>query len=259
MLTLTDFLDFAIDATWQAGQLTLSHFQTDLRVDWKSDHSPVTIADKNAETLLRMLIETKYPQHAIVGEEFGNTDSRDAKYRWIIDPIDGTRSFIRGVPLYAVLLGLEIDGEMVVGVAHFPALDEMVWAGKNLGCRWNGRPAQVSQISQLSEALLCYTDSTSFAKHNRGAVWQVLAEKSHTLRGLPDAYGHILVATGRAEAMFDPIMNVWDCAALQPILQEAGGTFTNWQGQPTIYGEEAISTNGHLLPVLTQLIAEHPG
>lgn len=252
--TLSHFLDFAIDAAWQAGQLTLAYFQTNLQVDWKADNTPVTLADQGAEELLRRLIEAQYPDHAIIGEEFGESD-RDSTHRWIIDPIDGTRSFIRGVPLYAVLIGLEIEGEMVLGVAHYPALNEMVSAATGQGCRWNGRPARVSTTARLDQALICYTDSTAFAQYGRAQAWADLQAASHTQRGWSDAYGYALVATGRAEAMFDPIMNAWDCAPFLPILREAGGTFTDWAGRPTIYGNNAFGTNGHLFNEVMQRIS----
>jgi histidinol-phosphatase len=239
------FLDFAMDAAWQAGQRTLAHFQTGVAVEQKADSSPVTIADRSAEELLRRLIESRFPDHAIVGEEFGETD-RDSTYRWIVDPIDGTQSFIRGVPLYGVLIGLEIGGEMVVGVAHFPGLLEMVAAARGEGCRWNGRPAHVSNVSRLDQALVVYSACADFAPYGRAEAWARLQRATHIQRGWGDCYGHCLVATGRAEVMLDPIMNTWDCAALLPILQEAGGTFTDWDGNATIYNRNAFSTNGVL-------------
>ncbi len=249
------FLDFATEAAWQAGQLTLAHFQTGVAVELKSDESPVTIADRGAEELLRRLIEKRFPDHAIVGEEFGETE-RDSTYRWIIDPIDGTRSFIRGVPLYGVLIGLEIGGEMAVGVIHFPGLGETIAAARGEGCRWNGRPARVSSIARLDQALVAYTDASGFAAHGRAGAWARLQEASHTQRGWGDCYGHCLVATGRAEVMLDPIVSLWDCAALLPILEEAGGTFTDWNGAATIYGNHAVSTNGHLFDQVMNLIKE---
>lgn len=245
---LRPYLEFATDAAWQAGRLTLQYFQTTtFNTEWKGDNSPVTIADQQAEALLRRLIAEKFPDHAIVGEEYGAEVNKDAPFRWILDPIDGTRSFIRGVPLYAVLVGLEIEGQMAVGVANFPALNELVAAATGLGCTWNGRPSHVSTVPRLADALVAYTDYAGFNAYAKGEQWQKIMQASHTQRGWSDAYGHCLVATGRADAMFDPIMSVWDCAALVPILQEAGGTFTDWQGKPTAYGNEAISTNGHLL------------
>ena len=250
---LQPYLDFAIEAAWQAGRLTLQYFQSTFDVDLKYDESPVTIADRGAEELLRRLIMARFPDHAIVGEEFGADHNAGAPFRWILDPIDGTRSFIRGVPLYATLVGLEIEGEMAVGVANFPALNELVSAATGLGATWNGRPCHVTDTSDLSRAVVCYTDGQGFAKHGKGEPWSKIVAAVQTTRGWGDAYGHCLVATGRADAMFDPIMSVWDCAALVPILQEAGGTFTDWKGTPTAYGQEAISSNGVLLEQITAL------
>jgi histidinol-phosphatase len=247
------FLDFAVDAAWQAGQLTLAHFQTGVAVEQKADASPVTVADRGAEELLRRLIESRFPGHAIVGEEFGEAD-RDSTYRWIVDPIDGTRAFIQGVPLYGVLIGLEIAGEMVIGVSHFPGLGEMVAAARGEGCRWNGRPARVSDVNCLDQALLVYTECASFATYGRADAWARLQAATHTQRGWGDCYGHCLVATGRAEVMLDPIMNAWDCAALLPILQEAGGTFTNWDGEATIYSGNALGTNGILFDEVMEIV-----
>jgi len=247
------FYDCAIDTAWQAGQLTLAHFQAGVIVEQKADDTPVTIADREAEILLRRLIEARFPGHAIVGEEFGGTD-RDSKYRWIIDPIDGTRSFIQGVPLYGVLIGLEIAGEMVVGVAYFPALGEMIAAARGEGCRWNGRSTRVSGVPSLDQAFVTYGDCAYFERYGRAGAWARLQEATRTQRGWGDCYGHCLVATGRAEVMLDPIMNAWDCAALLPILQEAGGTFTDWDGNSTIYSGNAISTNGLLFDQVMEIV-----
>jgi len=250
------FLDFAIDAAWQAGQLTLAHFQTGVAFERKADMSPVTVADKGAEQLLRRLIESRFPDHAIVGEEFGET-SRDSAYCWIIDPIDGTFAFIHGVPLYGVLIGLEIEGETVVGVAYFPGMGEMLAAARGEGCRWNGRPAHVSNESRLDQALLVYTDAAQFAKQGRADAWARLQAATRNQRGWSDCYGYALVATGRAEIMLDPIMNPWDCAALLPIAQEAGGTFTDWDGKASIYSGNAISTNGALFEQVMKIVQLH--
>jgi myo-inositol-1(or 4)-monophosphatase len=249
------YLDFAVDAAWQAGRVTLQYFQAAFETEWKHDASPVTMADRSAEELLRRLIESTYPGHAIVGEEFGESHHDNATFRWILDPVDGTRSFIRGVPLYAVLVGLEVEGELVVGVANFPALNEIVAAARGEGCRWNGRACRVSQVARLSEALVCYTDGTGFGRGGRAEAWARVSAACHTQRGWSDAYGHVLVATGRAEAMLDPIMSPWDCGALLPILQEAGGTFSDWDGQVTAYGGHAISSNGLVHEEILRLIS----
>ncbi len=255
--SVREFLDFAMDAAWQAGRFAMAYFQTGVAVDWKEDASPVTLADRGTEKLLRELIERRFPRHAVLGEEMGQPD-KDSDHLWIVDPIDGTQSFISGVPLWGVLVGLEISGEMVVGVANFPALSEMVAAGRGLGCRWNGRPARVSKVSRLEDALLTYTSATDMDKWGKGEAFARLEQSTRLQRGWSDCYGYALVATGRAEIMVDPIMNVWDCAALLPIVEEAGGTFTDWKGEPTVRGDEAVSTNGALFEAVMEQIKGCP-
>jgi myo-inositol-1(or 4)-monophosphatase len=254
MNPLQEFLDFAVDAATQAGRIALGHYRTGVDVEWKADRSPVTVADRVVEELLRKRIEHRYPDHGIVGEEGGEV-RRDATRRWIIDPIDGTQSFIRGVPLWGVLIGLEVGGEMIVGVVSMPAVNETVSAAKGLGCRLNGHPVHVSGVERLDEALVVYTDSHELARR-RPAAWATLQARSRLQRGWGDCYGHLLVATGRADVMLDPVMSPWDCAPLLPILGEAGGTFTDWEGQATIYGGHAISTNGRLFDEVMKTITE---
>jgi histidinol-phosphatase len=244
MSSLQEFLDFAIDAAWQAGRLTLAHYQTGVRIERKPDRSAVTIADREAEKLLRRLIEARYPDHAIVGEEFGGGDS-SAEYQWILDPIDGTNSFVRGVPFYGVLVALTIGGEPSVGAVYFPALDEMIAAARGLGCRWNGRPAAVSGVTSLADACVAFTEARALTRR-LGEDWGGLLRDTALDRGWGDCYGHCLVATGRAEIALDPAMNPWDCAALVPIVLEAGGRFSDWKGELTLYGGDAVSTNGAL-------------
>jgi histidinol-phosphatase len=246
------FLDFAIEAAWQAGRLALGHFQTGIAAERKADLSPVTAADRGAEELLRKLIADRFPDHAVLGEELGTAD-RDSAYRWILDPIDGTRSFVRGVPLWGVLVGLEISGEMVVGVANFPALGELVAAASGEGCRSNGRPARVSPVSRLEEALVVFSDPRAVAERLPHA-WPRFLGMTELQRGWSDCYAHCLVATGRAEIALDPIMSAWDCAALLPILREAGGTFSDFTGRATIEGGNALSTNGRLLETALEIL-----
>jgi myo-inositol-1(or 4)-monophosphatase len=244
VIALREFLDFAVDAAWQAGRQTLAHYQTGVTVQRKVDRSVVTVADRQAEQLLRERIATRFPEHAIVGEEFGESD-RQSSHRWVIDPIDGTNTFVRGVPFYGVLVALEIEGTPAVGVTYFPALDEMIAAAQGLGCYWNGRRAHVSTVTTLAEACVTYTDSHGL-RARLGSRWDEVQQATALQRGWGDCYGHCLVATGRADIMLDPRMNPWDCAALIPILQEAGGRFTDWTGSVTIDGGDAVSTNGAL-------------
>ena len=257
--TLQTYLEFARSAAREAGDLTLRYFQTDeASPEFKDDDSPVTIADKQAEQLIRDRIAGAYPDHAVVGEEYGETD-RGASHRWIVDPIDGTKSFVHGVPLYGVLLALEIDGSLEVGVAHFPALDEMLSAATGLGCWWNGKETRVSRLDQLDRAVCCHIDTASFAKASpeKGEGWKRLQQAVYYNAGWCDAYGYLLVATGRAEIALDPVMNIWDCAPFPPIFREAGGYFGDWQGnEGRVDAGEALGTTRELLPsVLEKLKA----
>ncbi len=253
-MNLEEYYSFAVETAYLAGRLTLGYFQSGVRPDWKADDSPVTVADREAEQLIRRRIEKQYPQHAILGEEFGTTTDQAAPFRWIIDPIDGTKSFMRGVPLYGVLLGLEIEGKVEVGAAYFPALDEMVAAATGLGCWWNGRRAHVSSVAALDRAVVSFTDALNFEKYDRLAAWQRVLRASYYRVGWSDCYGYALVATGRAEVMLDPIMAVWDCGPFPPILSEAGGYFGDWRGNSTIYASEGLATTQALLPEVLKLI-----
>ena len=254
--SLRTYLDFAVETAYLAGRLTLAHFQTGVQPEMKADDTPVTIADRQAEALIRSRIEKKYPRQTIVGEEYGLKEAGEGHHRWFIDPIDGTKSFVRGVPLYAVLLGLEIEGQVEVGVAYFPALDEMVAAASGEGCWWNGRRARVSEVTALEQGVVAFTDVANFERYGRAAAWARIQNATYYRAGWGDAYGHALVATGRAELMLDAIMSPWDCAPFPPILREAGGYFGDWQGKRTIYGSEAMSTTLALLPEALALIQE---
>jgi histidinol-phosphatase len=254
--SLQPYLNFAIETAVEAGKFTLGYYQTDLQVDTKSDGTPVTLADRKAEEFIRRQIEKKFPGHAVVGEEYGAEGAQNASHRWFIDPIDGTRSFMRGVPLYAVLIGLEIEGNAEVGVAYYPALNELLAAGTGLGCWWNGRPAHVSQTASLDRAVVAFTDVINFERFNRQKAWERVMAASHYRAGWGDAFGYLLVATGRADIMLEAIDNVWDIAAYPPIFREAGGYFGDWSGVSTIHHSEGLATNPLLLPQLLDLLKE---
>ncbi|MCP4362615.1 MAG: inositol monophosphatase family protein [Chloroflexi bacterium] len=238
-----ELLDFALNAVWQAGRITLGYYQTGIEVEQKADNTPLTIADQLAEQKLRELITTRYPDHGIVGEEYGRTES-NARYTWTLDPIDGTKSFVSGVPLYANLLALLDGDEAILGIINLPALNEIVYAVKGEGCYWNGRRCHVSNVDKLQDAVLLTSGLNYFGR--KQAAWDALLQNSYIQRTWGDAYGYALVATGRAEIMVDPAMYLWDAAPVQVIIEEAGGTLTDWQGRPTIHHQETIATNGHL-------------
>lgn len=242
---IRSFLEAAVEFGRAAGEVTRSYFGGVLAADSKTDGTPVTEADRNAEKLIREKIQERFPEHGILGEEFEETRP-DAEVRWILDPIDGTRSFMRGVPLYGVLIGIEVEDEPVVGVAHFPVLDEMVAAGRGLGCTLNGEPCSVSDVDRLPASLVLTTDVERIRAQAIGDGWRRLAREAAFSRTWGDCYGHILVATGRAEIMVDPILSPWDAGPLLTILEEAGGRFTDLTGQATIHGGSGVSTNGHL-------------
>ncbi|MGE0610165.1 MAG: histidinol-phosphatase [Pirellulales bacterium] len=252
-------LELARAIALEAGQVTLRYFgQGNFDVEWKRDASPVTVADREAEQHLRARIAAAFPADGILGEEFGEQPGTSG-YRWILDPIDGTQSFIHGVPLYGTLIGVEREGRSQVGVISVPALGEMAWAGVGGGAWYSQRgqdprPAKVSSCGQMGDGLFVTSDFAGWTKTNRQAALSRMGRLARRGRTWGDCYGYMLVAVGRAEAMIDPIMNVWDAAAIQPILEEAGGTFTDWQGQPTIHSGEGVATNGLVLKeVLSEL------
>jgi histidinol-phosphatase len=255
---LGEYLGFAVETAFLAGRLTLGHFQTGIVPDFKEDDTPVTLADRKAEELIRSRIEKRYPEHSIIGEEWGRTENQTGNHRWFIDPIDGTKSFIRGIPLFAVLIGLEIEGRIEVGVAYFPALDEMIHASAGEGCYWNGRPCGVMLTKELNRSYFSFTDASSFDKTGRSKQWQRIKEATYHSAGGSDAYGHALVATGRIEIMLDPVASAWDCGPFPVILREAGGYFGDWSGNETIDGGEALSTTRTLLPEILRILRSEP-
>jgi histidinol phosphatase-like enzyme (inositol monophosphatase family) len=250
---LDSLLEFATDAAREAGTNALRYFQKQVEVEQKADASPVTIADREGELLLRARIEEKFPGHGILGEEFGVLRPQ-AEWRWVLDPIDGTRTFVRGVPLWGVLVGLQQSGEPVLGVVHFPALGETLCARRGGGTWCNGVRAHVSSVAKLEDATLLLTDLQAIADAGKQAGCERLRSRAGFERTWGDCYGHALVATGRAEIMLDPVMNEWDCCALMPVVEEAGGHFTDWKGVRTVRGGSAVSTNSLLHPEVIKLL-----
>lgn len=251
---IEDLLGFATQVAVRAGDVTLEYFGGIVAHDAKGDGSPVTIADQKAEQLIRQAVEESYPEHSILGEEYGESNE-GARVRWILDPIDATRSFMRGVPLYGVLIGIEIDGESVVGVSHFPPLRETVAAGRGLGCTLNGEPCRVSTTDSLSESVVCTTDVERLLSRPIGAGWRKLQQRAAFSRTWGDCYGHALVATGRIEAQVDPIMAPWDAGPFLTIMTEAGGRFTTLAGEETVHGGSGVSTNGLVHKDVLEILA----
>lgn len=254
-----DELQVAVEAAEHAGGVTLEWFQAGLDVERKADGSPVTVADREAERILRERLRDRFPADGVLGEEAGE-EIGSSDRRWILDPIDGTRSFIHGVPLYGVMVGLEVGGEVVVGVLHFPALGETVAAARGLGCSWNGEPCRVSAEGELGTALVVTSGDGGSADPGSGLGARVaglrrLADRAGTFRTWGDCYGYALVASGRAEAMLDPVVNIWDAAAVRPIIEEAGGVFTDWAGRPSHTSGHVIATNRTLAEDVREIVA----
>ncbi len=249
---LRELLDVATEAALVGGRRTLAWFGERLEPERKADGSPVTAADRDAERVMRQIVERAFPDHAILGEEHGERAGA-APYRWLLDPIDGTKTFVQGVPLYGTLVGVEREGEPVVGVVSMPALGEVVAAAQGLGCTWNGRTCRVSGVDRLDEALVVVTDPREAAARPGG--WAALSDEAGLVRTWADCYGYVLVATGRAEVAVDARMNAWDCAAVLPIVEEAGGRFTDWTGRRTIHGGDAVATNAALDGAARRLLA----
>jgi histidinol phosphatase-like enzyme (inositol monophosphatase family) len=255
---LQGLLDFGVSIAREAGEITLRYFRRTFETHLKGKDDFVTQADIEAENFLRREIEKNFPEDAIIGEEGGERRGSSGR-RWIIDPIDGTYSFVHGVPLYGVLLGVEIDGKPSVGVVNIPALGEIVYAAKGLGCFLNGERSRVSQTRKLEDALLLATDFGACEHYGFGAAADVLQRRASMRRTWGDCYGYLLVATGRADVMLDPKLAVWDCAALLPVVEEAGGTFTDWKGQRTIHGGNGVATNGLLFEEVMEIIEANKG
>jgi histidinol phosphatase-like enzyme (inositol monophosphatase family) len=249
---LTSRLELAVVAAKTAGNIAADYFtRQSFDVETKQDGTPVTVADRQTEAEVRDQIERVFPDDGILGEELPTRPGRSG-YRWIIDPIDGTKSFIHGVPLFGTMIGVEHEGQCVIGVVRLPALDECVYAARGQGA-WHVKGGQapqrarVSNVARLADGLFCTSSVSTFAQKDRMEAYEKLRAACKLARGWGDCYGYVLVATGRAEIMVDPALSLWDMAALPPILTEAGGTFTNWQGEPTVNGHDGIATNGHVL------------
>lgn len=237
-----------------AGSFAMSHYGRNVSVDTKSDGSPVTIADRGAEERARDWIEAHFPQDGILGEEFGDVRP-DARRRWIIDPIDGTKSFVRQVPLWATLVAVMEGDAILAGCAFFPAVGEMLVAGIGEGCFWNGTRCQVSAQREIDQSTVVITDDRFENRPDRAAAWRRLAGQAYVARTWGDAYGYLLLATGRAEVMVDDVVSAWDTAALYPIVTEAGGVFTDWSGAATAFGGDAIATNALLAAPVRDILA----
>ncbi len=232
-------LKLALKMAEAAGKEIMRHFGTGLRVETKADDSPVTLADRRAEEIIREWIARETPGYGIIGEEFG-AQTGTATREWVVDPIDGTKSFVAEVPLFGTLIALLEEGRPIVGVVALPALGQTLYASLGGGAFMNGQPCRVSSISRIEASVLLDGCITSMESHGYGDAWGSLRRRAKVHRGWGDCYGHFLVATGRAEVMVDPVVSVWDVAPLGIILPEAGGRFTSLEGENTVVGNSGV-------------------
>ena len=245
-------LSFAVKIAKEAGSFTLNYFdKPSLKIEQKGDGTPVTEADKGAEEMMRRRIADAFPDDAILGEEFPDRPGTSG-CRWFLDPIDGTKSFIHGVPFYSTLIGLEKDGQPQLGVIWIPALARGIWAEVGHGA-FEENPdtdgpirAHVSNVDSLADACFLTSEVKTFDETGRREVYDYFQRQCRLTRTWGDAYGYYLIATGRADLMIDPEMSPWDAGPLLNVLTEAGGKFTDWNGTPTLFGGEGIACNAKL-------------
>ena len=245
---MNSFASFACLLAEKSGKIILSGFRKNLRVDRKDDDSPVTQADRDAEQRMRELIEAKYPDHGILGEEYGKIRA-NAEYVWALDPIDGTQSFICGTPLFGTLIALLKNGKPILGVIHLPALKETFVGVDGQATTCNGEPVRVREsVRTLKDAVLTSTDHLNVGKHQNEAAFLRLAKSVQLYRGWGDCYAYTLLAKGKVDIVVDPVMNAWDIQALIPVVRGAGGVISDYQGHAPEKAKSIVAASPALHP-----------
>jgi len=240
-MVLTAHREFALELARASGEFIRPYFAgMDLGVERKTDGTIVTAADRGAEKLMREMIGRRFPDHGVVGEEFG-AERADAEFVWVLDPVDGTISFASGVPLFGTLIALKQRGSPVLGIINQPVMGELV-LGDGETTTYNGRAVHCSSITRIEDARLLATGFKSVEVHQNGPAFFKLVRRCKMVRGWGDCYGYLMVATGRADIMCDPIMNEWDIAALIPVIRGAGGVVTDWQGRDPVGAKSIVAT-----------------
>jgi histidinol-phosphatase len=249
--------ELAVESARKAGDHARAYYESTFDIESKADESPVTIADREAEQLIRNLVARHFPQDGFLGEEYGD-QSGSSGFRWVIDPIDGTRSFVRHIPIWATLVGLEYKGEQIGGVAYLPVLGQLYRALRGDGAFLNDRRIHVSAIDRLADSLMCYSSIGWFTKAGREQTFLEMARRTQRQRGFGDFYGFVLVAEGACELMFEHGVKTWDIAALKAVVEEAGGRFTDWDGTPTTERPDVIASNGRVHAETLEILSRHP-
>jgi histidinol-phosphatase len=255
---LQQYLDVAIAAAKAAGEVILPYFRTAIAIETKADQSPVTAADRAGEQVIVEMLRRHFPEHGVLGEEFGAQAGRgDA--RWIIDPIDGTQNFIRGIPFFGTLIALEQAGEITVGVVHAPAQGDLLYAARGLGAFANGEPLAVSTITELAQAMLLHSSLNLMLRDGYWDGLRRLTQATRRQRGFGDYFAYTFVCRGQAEVMLETDIKPWDVAPLKIIVEEAGGRFSDFTGAPTIYSGNAIVSNGRVHDAVLALLGARAG
>ena len=253
MTTPDLMLEAVTEVARVAGAVAMRYFKTGLHVDTKGDGSPVTVADRTAEQEARAWIAARFPGDAVFGEEFGFVGDVGRR-RWYVDPIDGTKSFVCGVPLWGSMIAVAQGADVIAGAIFCPAVDEMVSAAVGCGCWWNGVRCAVSTVASLGEATILVTDARFPYNPHRAARWSALGHRVAVSRTWGDCYGYVQVATGRAELMVDDRLSPWDVASLIPIVREAGGVFSDWRGGEGVDGGDGFASNARLSTSLREAL-----
>jgi histidinol-phosphatase len=247
--------DAAIVAATNAAQHALGYFDIDVAVEWKKDKSPVTVADREAEQQLRQHLLGAFPGDGFLGEEFGDSPGTTG-FRWIVDPVDGTRAFVRGIPIWGTLVGLEYQGEQIAGVIVAPALGQTWRALRGDGAFRGERRLSVSSVTDLKQATIFYTNLGWFERAAKRDQFLKLASMTQNQRGHGDFWGHVLVAQGSGDLMVEHGVHIWDVAAVKPIIEEAGGRYSDWDGRPDISRPDVVVSNGKLHEVALAVLQQ---
>lgn len=243
---MQEYVRFIKTLAEETGGIIKKYYRSDLKIETKKDLSPVTIADKKSEEKMREMIQKEFPEHGVLGEEFGETNP-NAEYKWILDPIDGTKSFICGTPLFGTLIALTKNGSPILGAINFPVLDEFLY-GDNSAAYLNGKRVSVRETRNLSQAVLLTTDQKHVFENQNRENFEKLVSKINIYRTWGDCYGYYLLATGYADIMLDPIMSIWDTMALIPVIQGAGGIISDWRGNDVVKGTSVAAASKALHP-----------
>jgi myo-inositol-1(or 4)-monophosphatase len=249
---LNDFKSFCKFLAYKSAEIIKQYFRTEINVESKADLSPVTIADKKSEEVMREVIMKEFPDHGILGEEFGIHNEK-AEYQWVLDPIDGTKSFISGTPLFGTLIALLKNGNPILGAINLPVLNQYL-VGENSSAELNDEKVQARECRNLKDATLLTSDFINIGNYHDEKKFLNLAGRVKIFRGWGDCYGYYLLASGYADIMIDPIMSVWDLMALIPIIRGAGGVITDYQGKDAAKGSSIVAASIHIHPEVIKII-----